>query len=119
MGSDKDPTWRDFPQALSETQGARQYVVLFEAPFEASVLNDHENNALRAGSLLAVPPPPPGSQPLAGSTTVDLLGNSLTQWATHVQDVTSGMILPPEAAVNCPQADIVGVLNRLEGLTRV
>ena len=97
----------------------RHYVTLFEAPFEASVLNDHENNALRAGSLLAVPPLPPGSQPLAGSTTVDLLGNSLIQWATHVQDVTSSMILPPEAAVNCPWADIVGVLNRLEGLTWV
>ena len=68
---------------------------------------------------MAVPPPPLGSQPLAGSTTADLLGNSLTQWATHVQDVTSGMILSPEVAVNCPWADIVGVLNRLEGLTRV
>ena len=119
MGSNKDPTWRDFPQALSETRGVRRYVTLFEAPFEALVLNNRENNALRAGSLLAVAPPPLGSQPLAGSTTVDLLGNSLTQWATHVQDVTSGMILPPEAAVNCPQVDIVGVLNRLEGLTRV
>ena len=51
--------------------------------------------------------------------TVNLPGNSLTQWAAHVQDVTSGMILPPEVVVNCPQADIVGVLNRLEGLTRV
>ena len=119
MGSDQDLTWRDFPQALSETRGVRRYVTLFEAPFEASVLNDHENNALRAGSLLAVPPLPPGSQPLAGSTTVDLLGNSLTQWATHMQDVTSSMILPPEVAVNCPRVDIVGVLNRLEGLTRV
>ena len=97
----------------------RRYVTLFKAPFEASVLNDRENNALRAGSLLAVSPPQLGSQPLSGSTTVDLLGNSLTQWATHMQDVTSGMILPPEAAVNCPQVDIVGVLNRLEGLTRV
>ena len=51
---------------------------------------------------MAVPPPPPGSQPLARSTTVDLPGNSLTQWASHVQDVTSGMGLPPEAAVSCP-----------------
>ena len=119
MGSDQEPTWRDFPRALSETRGVRQYVTLFEAPFEASVLNDCENNALRAGSLLAVPTPPPGSQPLAGSTTVDLLENSLTQWATHVQDVVSSMILPPEVVVNCPQADIVGVLNRLEGLTWV
>ena len=119
MGSDKDPTWRDFPQALSETRGARQYVTLFEAPFEASVLSDHENNTLWAGSLLAMPPPAPGSQPLAGSMTVDLLGNSLTQWATHIQDVTSSMILPPEAVVNCPQADIEGVLNRLDRVTRV
>ena len=66
-----------------------------------------------------MPPPAPGSQPLAGSTMVDLLGNSLTQWATHIQDVTSSMILPPEAAVNCPEADMVGVLNRLEGMTQV
>ena len=36
-----------------------------------------------------------------------------------MQDVVSGMILPPEVAVSCPQADIVGVLDRLEGLTRV
>ena len=85
----------------------------------ASALSDHENNALWAGSLLAVPPPAPGTQPLAGSTTVDLPGNSLTQWATHIQDVTSGMRLPPEVAVNCPQADIVGVLNQLERMTMV
>ena len=89
----------------------RRYITLFEALFEASVLNDHENNALRAGSLLAVPPLPLGSQPLSGSTMVDLLGNSLTQWTTHVQDVTSSMILPPEVAVNCPWVDIVGVLD--------
>ena len=29
------------------------------------------------------------------------------------------MRLPPEVVVNCPQADIVGVLNRLEGMTMV
>ena len=68
-------------------------------------------------SLLAVPPPAPGTQPLAGFTTVDLPGSSLTQWATHVQDVTSGMIMPPEAAMNCPQEDIVAVLNWLERMT--
>ena len=97
----------------------RRYVTLFEAPFEASVLSDHENNALRVSSLLAVPPPAPGTQSLAGLTTIDLPGSSLTQWATHVQDVTSGMRMPPEAAVNCPQEDIVGVLNWLERMTLV
>ena len=84
----------------------------------ASALSDHENNALQAGSLLAVPPPAPGSQPLAGSTTIDLPGNSLTQWAAHIQD-TSSMRLPPESVVSCPQADIVGVLNQLERMTMV
>ena len=119
MGSEQDPTWQDFLQALAKTGGARQYVTLFEAPFQASVLTDHENNALRAGSLMAIPPLPLGSQPLAGSYGVDLLGNNLTQWASHVQEVASHMRWPPEAAVSCPQLDIIGVLDRLEGLTRV
>ena len=50
---------------------------------------------------------------------VDLPGSSLTRWATHIQDITSGMRMPPEVAVNCPQEDIVGVLNRLERMTLV
>ena len=66
-----------------------------------------------------MPPPAPGTQPLAGSTMVNLPGTSLTLWATHIQDVTSGMRLLPEVAVNCPQVDIVGVLNQLERMTMV
>ena len=119
LGSDKDPTWQDFPQALAETQGVRRYVTLFEGPFEASVLSDHENNALWVSSLLAMPPPAPGTQSLAGLATVDLPGSCLTQLATYIQDVASGMRRPPEAAVNCPQQDIVGVLNWLESMTPV
>ena len=68
---------------------------------------------------MAIPPLPPESQPLAGSFGVDLLGNNLTQWASHMQEVASYMRWPPEAAVSCPQLDIIGVLDRLEGLTRV
>ena len=111
MGSEQYPTWWDFPQALAETGGARRYITLFEAPFQASVLNDSENNALRASSLMAIPPLPPGSEPLAGSTVVDLMGNNLTQWASDVQEVTSYMWWPPEVAVRCPLTDIIGVLN--------
>ena len=66
-----------------------------------------------------MPPPALGTQPLAGSTTVDLSRSSLTQWAMHIQDVASSMRMPPEVAVNCPQADIVGVLNQLERMTLV
>ena len=106
LGSDKDPTWRDFPLALADTQGARHYVTLFEAPFEASALSDRENNALRASSLMAMPPPPPGMPFLAGLTRVDLTGASLTQWASYIQDITSGMRMPLEVAVNWPSPKI-------------
>ena len=68
---------------------------------------------------MAIPPPPPGSQPLVGSFTIDLLDINLLQWASQVQEVASHMQWPPEAAVSCPQVDIVGVLDQLEGLTRV
>ena len=68
---------------------------------------------------MAIPPPPPGTQPLAGSTAADLLGSNLTQWALDVQEVGSYMWWPLEAAMRCPLTDIVSVLNRLEGLTRV
>ena len=107
MGSEQDPTWQDFLHTLAETGGARQYVTLFEAPFQASVLTDHESNTLRAGSLMAIPPPPPGSQPLAGSLMIDLPDMNLLQWASQVQEVTSYMRQPPEAAVSCPQVDMV------------
>ena len=119
MGSPQDSTWRDFPQALEETQGARLYVTLFKAPFVASELEGHESQALRAGFLMAIPPPPPGSQPLPGAPVVDLMGHNLAQWADHVQKVASHMRLPPQLAVECATSDIVGVLNRLEGMTRV
>ena len=119
LGSKQDPAWWDFPQALTEMGGARHYVTLFEASFQASVLSDSENNALRASSLMAIPPPPQGSHPLAGSTVADLMGNNLTQWASDVQEVTSYMRLPPEAAVRCPLVDMISVLNRLEGLAEV
>ena len=97
----------------------RRYITLFEAPFKASVLSDHENNTTQVSSLLAAPPQAPGTQSLAGLTTVGLPGSSLTQWAMHIQDVASGMRMPPEVAANCPQEDIVGVLNRLESMTLV
>ena len=74
---------------------------------------------LRVGSLMAIPPPPPGSQPLPGAPLADLTGQNLAKWADRVQEVASHMRLPPLGATKCPTSDIVGVLNRLEGMTRV
>ena len=108
---------------IGRTNLVKHHIKLTDpVPFKESyrrILNDNKNNALRASSLMAIPPPPPGTQPLARSTAADLLGNNLTQWASDVQEVTSYMRWPPEAAVRCPLTDIIGILNQLEGLTRV
>ena len=70
-------------------------------------------------SLPAVQPPPPDVQPLEGLQGTNLTKANLTQWATYVQDVASGMWRPPRAAMDCPNQDIAGVLHRLENLTGV
>ena len=119
LGFPSDPTWSDFPQPLTQTQGARRYVTLFESPFVGSGLSEAENNALRVSSLLAVPPPPPDVQPLEGLQGTNLTEANLTEWASDVQDVASGMRRPPCTARECPKWDIAGVLHRLENLTGV
>ena len=119
LGSQKDPTWSDFPQTLTQTQGVRRYVTLFESPFGGSELSERENNALRLSSLLAVPPPPPEVQPLEGLQGIDLPEANLTQWASYMQDVASWMQKPPCAATCCPSKDIAGILHKLENLTGI
>ena len=119
LGSPNDPTWSDFPQTLTQTQGARRYVTLFESPFVDSVLSKSENNALRASSLLEVPPPPPEVQPLEGLQGINLQEANLTQWASYTQDVASWMWKPPCVATSCPNKDIAGILHKLENLSGV
>ena len=119
LGSPSDPMWSEFPQTLMQTQGARRYITLFESPFVDSSLSERENNALRASSLLVVPPPPPEVQPLKGLQGTNLPGANLTQWASYMQDVASGMWKPPHTATDCSNQDIAGVLHRLENLTGV
>ena len=119
LWSPSDPTWSEFPQTLTQMQGARRYVTLFESPFVDSSVSERENNALRASSLLALPPPPPEVQPLERLQGTNLPEANLTQCASYVQDVASGMQKPPRAATDCPNQDIAGVLHRLENLTGV
>ena len=94
-------------------------MTLFESPFVDSNLSEKGNNALRASSLLVVPPPSPEVHPLEGLQGTNLPEANLTQWASYVQDVALGMWRPPRAATECPNQYIAGVLHRLENLTRV
>ena len=119
LGSPSDLMWSEFPQTLMQMQGVRKYVTFFESPFVDSSLSERENNALRASSLLTVPPPPPEVQPLEGLQGTNLPKANLTQWASYMQDVASGMWKPPCAATDCPSQDMAGVLHKLENLSGV
>ena len=90
-----------------------------ESAFAKASLGDRENLALRASSLRAIPPPPPEAMPLDGLTGVNLHEANLTQWASYIQDVVSGMRKPPQAAIDCPTEDIVGILHKLERMTNI
>ena len=103
----------------SHRHGVRRYVTLFESLFVDSALSDQDNNALRASSLMAVPPSPPEVHPLEGLPRVNLPEANLTQWASYVQDVASGMRKPPQASARCPKQDITGILHKLENLMRI
>ena len=79
-----------------------------ESAFATTSLGNHENLALRASSLRAIPPPPPEFMPLEGLAGVNLYEANLTQWASYIQDVALGMRKPPKAAMDCPIEDIMG-----------
>ena len=74
-------------------------------------MNDQENLALKACSLRAIPPPSPEVEPLEGLTGVNLHEANLTEWASYVQDIASGMRKPPRTAMDCPVQDMVGILT--------
>ena len=68
---------------------------------------------------MAVPPPPPEVQPLEGLQGTNLPEANLSQWASYIQDVASGIWKPPHVATECPSQDMAGVLHKLENLTGV
>ena len=81
--------WESFPRALERRTGARRYIGAFRAPFQDLRLTPSQEHALRACSLLAIPPPPPGREALLGGVPEDLSQDNLSAWSETVQDVAS------------------------------
>ena len=111
--------WESFPRVLERRAGARRYVGAFRAPFQDLRLTPPQEHTLRACSLLAIPPPPPGQEALLGTVPEDLSQDNLSAWAETVQDAAAGMIAPrPEMSLTIlPQ--VVEVLTILESVSRV
>ena len=103
-----------FPHTLEKLEGARRYISAFQAPLqELSLAQVH---AVRACSLLVIPPPKE-SQPPPGGFPKDLSDLNLSSWASLVQDVTSGLlVLPPNLGSEVSLA-AVALLDLLEKKT--
>ena len=111
--------WESFPRALERRAGTRRYVGAFRAPFQDLCLTPPQEHALRACSLLAIPPPPPGQEALPGGVPEDLSQDNLSTWADTVQDVAAGMIAPQPETSQTIFPQVVEVLTLLESVSRV
>ena len=90
--SGEDSLVDSFLHALEKMEGARRYISAFQAPLqELSLAQVH---VLRACSLLVIPPPKEGGPP-PGGFPKDLSDYNLSSWAGLVQDVASGLMVPP------------------------
>ena len=109
--------WESFPRVLERRAGTRRYVGAFRAPFQDLRLTPPQEHALRACSLLAIPPPPPGQEALPGGVPEDLSQDNLSTWADTVQDVAAGMIAPQPETSQTIFPQVVEVLTLLESVS--
>ena len=120
MQSREDSLWESFPQTLQSREGAGRYINAFWAPFqELPPLSSQEVYALRACSLLVIPPPPPGRVAPQGGFPTDLLEINLLDWASLVQDVAAGLQVLPPGLSNCLDTEVITLLQWLEAVTQV
>ena len=118
LGMD-DSLWESFPHALETLEGVRRYISAFRAPLqELSTLSPAQSHALRACSLLAIPPPPERMPPQGGFPT-DLSELNLLGWATLVQDVAAGLLALPPNLGRDMVLPAVALLQLLEASTGV
>ena len=103
-----------FPHALEKMEGARRYISAFQAPLQE--LSQAQVHALRACSLLVIPPPKEGGPPPRGFPK-DLLDLNLSSWASLVQDVTSGLMVPLPILGSEVSLMAVALLDLLEKAT--
>ena len=119
MQSEDDSLWESFPQALETLEGAKRYINAFRAPLqELNNLNSNQVHALRACSVLVIPPPTKRMPP-SGGFPKDLSELNLSGWAALIQDVAAGLrAVPPNLNLDVGLPAMV-LLQLLEATTGV
>ena len=113
--SGEDSLVDSFPHVLEKLEGAKRYISAFRAPLQQ--LSLAQVHAMRACSLLVIPPPKE-REPPPGAFPKDLSDLNLSGWAGLVQDVTSGLLVPPPnlgSEVSLPAMALLEMLEKTTG----
>ena len=112
---------KDFPSALEDQAEAKRYISAFHSALSPLLreLVDGDEHIMRACSLLAILPPPPGTLLWHLEIPMDLTTMRLTEWVNNIRDLATGMVmLPPTFVVTGKviQSSILPKLERVAGV---
>ena len=112
---------RDFPSALEDPAEAKNYVSAFYYALSPLLkeVSDRDEHIMRACSLLAILPPPPGTPARHLEIPMDLYAMRLPDWVNNVWDLATGMVmLPPTflVTVKVVQSSVLPKLERVAGV---
>ena len=86
---------RDFPSALEDPAEANNYVSAFLYALSPLLkeVSDGDEHVMRACSLLAIPPPSPGTLSRHLEIPMDLNTMRLPDWVNNVWDLATGLVM--------------------------
>ena len=112
---------RDFPSALEDPTEEKNYVSAFYYALSPLLkeVSDRDEHIMRACSLLAILPHPPGMPARHLEIPMDLNTMRLPDWVNNVWDLTTGLVmLPPTFLVTGKviQSSVLPKLERVAGV---
>ena len=86
---------KDFPSTLEDQAEAKKYVSAFYYALNPLLkeLSNGDEHIMRACSLLAIPPPPPGTPLRHLEIPMDLTTMRLPNWVNYVRDLATGLVM--------------------------
>ena len=92
---------KDFPSVLEDQAEVKKYVSAFHSALNPMLreLVDGDEHIMRACSLLAIPPPPPGTSLRHLKIPMDLTAIRLPDWVNKIHDLATGMVMLPPTFV--------------------
>ena len=108
---------KDFPSALEDQAEVKKYVSAFHYALNPLLkeLSDGDEHIMRACSLLAIPPPPPGTPLRHLEIPMDLMTMRLPDWVNYVRDLATGLVMLPPTFLVIGKVIQSSVLPKLEG----